>query len=100
GPLLPSLPIVQRTRPEALRKTTAAQAAVTAPWADMSPAGIRGRPATADKPASRETKNPLADALTVVAAAMSNAAGVVATVAAVGIEADRRKVDEKFQWRR
>jgi hypothetical protein len=103
GPPLPSLPIAQRTRPEALRKTMAAQAAAIARWVDMSPAEIHRHLATADKPASRETKNPLAHAAMVAAAEMPKAEAVVieavAETAAAGIEAAKRKVDEEFQWR-
>ena len=97
GPPRPSLLIVRRTRPEALRRTIAAQAAATAPWGDMSLEEMLAPPATVDKPASREIKIPLADAATAVVAAMPNA--VVVAVAA-GIEAAKGKVDEEFRWRR
>src|SRR5208282_4955971 len=106
GPPRPSLPIVQRTRPEASRKTKAAQAAAIAHWVeDTNPAEIRGHPATADKPASRGTKKPLAHEAT-LAAVMPNgaeAAGPAEAVdskAAPRIEAAVKKVSEEFQWRR
>ena len=71
----------------------------------MSLAETRGHPATADKPASREIKIPLADAATVVVAVTPNAAAAVTKAAvgmaeAAGIEAAGKKVDEEFQWRR
>jgi len=83
----------------------AAQAAAIARWAHMSPAEIRGRPATAGKLASREIKNPLADVATVVEAVTQNAPEAVGMVeaaegtagAAEGTEAAKRKVDEEFQ---
>ena len=94
GPRRARLPIVQRTRLEALRKTMAARAAATAPWLDMSPEEIHGHRATADNPASREIKNPLPDAETVVAAVMPNAAEAVEMAGAVGIEAAEKREDE------
>ena len=77
--------------------TKAARAAATAHWVDTSPAEMRGHPATADKPASRGTKNPVAHAPTVVAAVTPNAAGAVGMVEAAGIEAAEKKVNEEFQ---
>jgi hypothetical protein len=92
--LLPSPPIGRRTQPEVSRKTMAAPAAVIAPWVAMSPAEIRAHPAIADKPASREIRNPLAAvarvAAVVVAAAMPDAAAVEAEAVAEEIAAARR----------
>jgi hypothetical protein len=60
----------------------------------MSPAEIRAHPAIADKPASREIRNPLAAvarvAAVVVAAAMPDAAAVEAEAVAEEIAAARR----------
>ncbi len=111
GPLLPCPPIVQLTRPEALRKTIAVRAAAIARWVDMNPAEMRGHPATADKPASRGTRNLLVDVEMVLAAVMRKVAAVETEAeveieaaegtagAAAGIVAAKRKVDEEFQWR-
>ena len=104
GLLPPSLPIAQRTQPEASRKTMAARAGAIARWVDMNPAEMPWHRATADKPASRGTRSPLADAATVVvAAAMLKAAAVEIEAeeetaeAAAGIGAAKRKVDEEFR---
>jgi len=61
----------------------------------MSPAEMRGRPAVAVNPVSKEIRNPLAEEAIVVAA-MPTAA---AETAAVEIEAAGKRADEEFQWR-
>lgn len=70
----------------------------------MRPAEIRGHPATAAKPASREIRDPLAAGETVGAAAMPTAAALaeaaeVVEIAeeAVAIEAAAKKAIEEFQ---
>lgn len=97
GPLIPKLPIVQQTRHEASPKTLAARAAAIALWVDIRPAELRGHPATADKRALRETRMPLADAVTAVVAVMPNAAGAVEMVEAEEIKAAEKRVNEEFQ---
>jgi hypothetical protein len=101
GPLLTSQPIGRRTRPEALRRTMAARAVAVAPWVAMSPAEIRAHPAIADKPASREIKDPLAAAakaaaVVAEAAVMPDAAAVRAVAVVEEIEAARGRVIEEF----
>lgn len=80
-------------------------------WVDMSPAEIHRYPATADKPASRGTRNPLVDVAMVLAAVMRKVAAVETEAeveieaaeatagAAAEIVAAKRKVDEEFQCR-
>jgi hypothetical protein len=65
----------------------------------MSPVEMRGHPATADKPASREIRSLLAVAGTVAAAVMPIAAVAAAVVgkAAVGIAAAGKRADEELQ---
>jgi hypothetical protein len=63
----------------------------------MSPVEMREHPATAGNPASREIRNPLADAAMVAAAVMPIVA--VAAETAAGIEAAGKRADEEFQWR-
>ena len=60
----------------------------------MSLVGMRERPATGGNPASREIRNPLADAAMVVA--VIPIVEVVAETAA-GIEAAGKREDEEFQ---
>ena len=98
GPLT-SRPIVQRTRPEASRRTTAVLAAVIALWAGMSRVEMHGLRATADKPASREIRNPLAVGLTVAAVATPNAAAAVEMAEVARIAAAGKRGNEEFQWR-
>ena len=93
--LLPSPPIVRRIRPEALRKTMAALVAAIARWVDMSPVEMRGHPAIAGNPASREIKEPLVVAGTVAVAVMPIAAAEAAE--AVEIAAAGKRGDEEFQ---
>jgi len=99
GPRQANLPIGPQTRPAVSRKIVPAPAAAVAHWVDMSLAEIRGQPATADRPVSRETKKPLEGATTVVVAVMPNAAEAVemAEAEAAGIEAAEKKVNEDFQ---
>jgi hypothetical protein len=66
----------------------------------MSPAEIHGRLATAGKPASRETKKPLADAATPVVAVMPKGVEVEGIEVAAGIEAAEKREIEEFQCRR
>jgi hypothetical protein len=62
----------------------------------MSLVEMRGHPALAGNPASREIKGRLADAGTVAAAAMPIAA-VAAGIAAAGIAVAEKGADEEFQ---
>ncbi len=66
----------------------------------MNPVEMLGCPVTADKPVSRETRKPLADAAAAELAVMQMAAVAVeieAAAVAVGIEAAKIGVDEEFQ---
>ncbi|MGC2276262.1 MAG: hypothetical protein WA571_09660 [Candidatus Binatus sp.] len=55
--------------------------------------------ATADKPASREIRNPLAAGLTVAAVAMADAAAAVEMAEVARIAAAGKTGNEEFQWR-
>lgn len=60
----------------------------------MSLAGTRARPAIADKPASREIKNPPAEAAMVAEVAMPTAVEAAREVAVAEIEAAEKRVGE------
>ena len=82
----------------------AAQVAALAPWADMSPVEMRGHPAIADNPASREIKSPLGVAETAaavvirIAAVAVEMAGVAQIAAAVAqIAAAGKRANEEFR---
>jgi hypothetical protein len=65
----------------------------------MSLVEMRGHPAIAGNPASREIKEPLVDAVSVAVGAMPIAAvaAEVAEIAGAGIAAAGKRGDEEFQ---
>lgn len=65
----------------------------------MSRVEMHALRATADKPASREIRNPLAAGLTVAAVAMPDAAAAVEMAEVARIAAAGKTGNEEFQWR-
>lgn len=65
----------------------------------MSRVEMHALRATADKPASREIRNPLAAGLTVAAVAMADAAAAVEMAEVARIAAAGKTGNEEFQWR-